>query len=74
MLGFFHTHPDGPSAPSDRDVRTMRAWSSAFGKPLVCVIAGPEGIAGYRFEDDESDGVRLKIVELFPRGVLIGVD
>jgi proteasome lid subunit RPN8/RPN11 len=74
VLGFFHTHPDGPPTPSRRDVRTMRAWSSAFGKPLVCVIASPEGTAGYRFDDDECDGVPLKVVEVFSRGVVIGVD
>ena len=74
VLGFFHTHPDGPPAPSRRDVRTMRAWSSAFGKPLICLIASPDGTAGFRFDHDESNGVPLKIVEVFPRGVVIGVD
>ncbi len=74
VLGFFHTHPDGPPLPSKRDVRTMRAWCSAFGKPLLCVIASPEGLAGFRFEDDGSSGAELAMVELFPRGVLIGVE
>lgn len=74
VIGFLHTHPNGPSAPSGRDVRTMRAWCSAFGKPLVCVIADPDGMHGYRFDDDESEGVRLKAVEEFPRSVVIGVD
>lgn len=74
VLGFFHTHPDGPACPSRRDVRTMRAWCSAFGKPLLCVIAHPAGTHGYCFEDDESAGVPLALVELFPRGVVIGVE
>ena len=74
VLGFFHTHPTGPPHPSGRDVRTMRAWCSAFGKPLLCVIASPEGLAGFRFDHDSSHGVRLGIVEVFPRGVVIGVD
>jgi proteasome lid subunit RPN8/RPN11 len=74
VLGFYHTHPDGPSCPSRRDVRTMRAWCSAFGKPLLCLIASPEGVRGFRFEDGEADGVELAAVELFPRGVVIGVD
>jgi proteasome lid subunit RPN8/RPN11 len=73
VLGFVHTHPDGPACPSNRDVRTMRAWCGAFGKPLLCVIASPSGLAGFRFED-EADGVELAVVESFPRGVLIGVD
>ena len=74
VLGFFHTHPDGPPSPSTRDVRTMRAWCSAFGKPLVCLITSPEGLHGYRFDHDESHGVELKLVEVFPRGVVIGVE
>lgn len=74
VLGFLHTHPDGPASPSTRDVRTMRAWCRSFGKPLVCVIQSPQGLRGYRFADDEAEGVELELVEGFPRGVLIGVD
>ena len=74
VVGFYHTHPAGRPQPSSRDVRTMRAWCSAFGKPLLCVIASPEGTAGYRFDDDESDGVLIALVQLFPRSILIGVD
>jgi proteasome lid subunit RPN8/RPN11 len=74
VLGFFHTHPDGPPRPSRRDIRTMRAWCSSFRKPLLCVIASPEGVAGYRFDDDASSGAVLKVLEVFPRGVVIGVD
>ena len=74
VLGFYHTHPDGPPRPSARDVRTMRAWCSAFGKPLLCVIASPEGLAGFVFEDDASVGLPLALVEVFPRGVVIGVE
>ena len=74
VLGFYHTHPGLPARPSRRDVRTMRAWCSAFGKPLLCVIAGAEGVRGYRFEDEASPGVELAVVELFPRGVVIGVE
>jgi proteasome lid subunit RPN8/RPN11 len=72
IVGFLHTHPDGPASPSGRDVRTMRAWCSAFGKPLLCLIASPDGVRGYRF-DAESTGEELEVVELFPRGVVIGV-
>ena len=25
VVGFLHTHPDGPATPSQRDVRTIRA-------------------------------------------------
>jgi proteasome lid subunit RPN8/RPN11 len=74
VVGFLHTHPDGPASPSGRDVRTMRAWSRTFGKPLLCLIAGPESLRGYRFDDDESAGEALAVVEVFPRGMVIGVD
>lgn len=76
VLGFMHSHPDGPAAPSQRDVRTMRAWCSSFGKPLLCLIAAPGGVRGYRFEDDKSAGTALEIVEMFVLrgGVVIGVD
>ncbi|HJZ93183.1 MAG TPA: Mov34/MPN/PAD-1 family protein [Gemmataceae bacterium] len=73
VVGFLHTHPDGPASPSERDVRTMRAWCGAFGKPLLCLIASPDGVCGYRF-DGESAGERLELVQMFPRGVVIGVD
>jgi len=74
VLGFFHTHPDGPSSPSARDVRTMRAWCSAFGKPLLCVIASPKGLHGYHFDNDDSEGIDLELVELFLRGVVVGFE
>lgn len=74
VVGFLHTHPDGPASPSDRDVRTMRAWCLAFGKPLVCLIESPFGIRGYRFDDDESNGELLAVVENFSHDVVIGVD
>jgi hypothetical protein len=74
VVGFLHTHPDGPAIPSDRDLRTMRAWCLAFGKPLLCLIDSPAGICGYRFDGDESNGEPLAVVEAFSRGVVIGVD
>ena len=74
VLGFLHTHPDGPPSPSMRDVRTMRAWCGSFGKPLLCLIQSPQGLKGYRFEGDESEAAELEVVELFPRGIVIGVE
>jgi hypothetical protein len=74
VQGFLHTHPDGPPRPSRRDVRTMRAWCSALGKPLLCVISSPGRLAGFRFDDDTSDGTELEAVEWFSRGVVIGVE
>lgn len=74
VVGFYHTHLGGRPQPSPRDVRTMRAWAGAFGKPLLCVIESPEGLAAYRFDDDRCDGVALAQIEPFPRGIVIGVE
>lgn len=76
VIGFMHSHPEGPATPSQRDVRTMRAWCSAFGKPLLCLIVGFGDFRGYRFNDDESVGIPLSLVEMFALrgGVVIGVD
>lgn len=74
VVGFYHTHPEGPLRPSARDLRTMRAWCSAFGKALLCVIASPEGLAGFPFDSAGSGGVPLALVQVFPRGLIIGVE
>jgi proteasome lid subunit RPN8/RPN11 len=74
VVGFHHTHPDGPLRPSARDIRTMRAWCGAFGKPLLCVISSPEGTAGFLFVDDAARGVPLATVGRFPRGLIVGVE
>lgn len=71
VIGFCHTHPAGPPSPSQRDVCTMRAWSQAFGKPLLCLIQTPDAVAAFRFDDDRSSGVRLPACEIFPGGVVI---
>ena len=74
VVGFLHTHPDMLARPSCRDRRTMRAWCSAFGKPLLCLIAGSDGLRAYRFDDHESAGAELKCVEKFPRGLIVAMD
>ena len=74
VLGFFHTHPHGPPTPSARDIRTMRAGCSAFGKPLLCLIASPEGLKGYRFDNDQSKGKELERLQVLPRGVVRGFE
>lgn len=59
LAGFAHTHPAGAgTTPSARDIRTMQAWCSALGKPLLCLIGEGENLtepAAYIFEDDQSD-------------------
>jgi hypothetical protein len=73
VVGFLHTHPDFPAEPSARDVATMQAWVSSFGKPLLCVIHGTNGLAGYVFDSDGSAGVQVAQVELFSRGTIVAM-
>jgi proteasome lid subunit RPN8/RPN11 len=73
VLGFYHTHPAGTAVPSARDVRTMRAWVSCLGKPLLCVIESDGTLAAYTFATDEDSGQALDEVERFPRNVIVAV-
>jgi proteasome lid subunit RPN8/RPN11 len=63
VMGFYHTHPQGiGTQPSKRDIRTMQAWCSALGKPLLCLIAEDPGAripTGYVFESDEHRGLSV---------------
>jgi proteasome lid subunit RPN8/RPN11 len=74
ILGFFHTHPAGVTLPSQRDVRTLRAWVSCLGKPLLCLIASGDGLGGYLFAHDEDEGQPLEVVERFPRNVIVAME
>lgn len=73
VQGFYHTHPSGPPRPSQRDIRTMRAWCSAFGKPLLCVIESPLAVAAYRFERNQAVMTQLWL-QAFPRGKIVVVE
>lgn len=68
LAGFAHTHPVGAgTTPSARDKKTMRAWCSALGKPLLCLIGEGEKLvnpASYVFDDDQSNGRPTKAVEI----------
>ncbi len=62
VMGFYHTHPDSVGAePSSRDVRTMRAWSSCLGKPLLCLIRSRRKTEAYVFKNDADPGRPLEI-------------
>jgi proteasome lid subunit RPN8/RPN11 len=74
VLGFYHTHPAELTTPSGRDVRTMRAWVSCLGKPLLCVIKSNKTLTAYMFETDEDDGSPLSEVQRFPRNVIIATE
>ena len=60
VMGFFHTHPCGVGTyPTWRDSRTMRAWCTALGKPLLCVISDGDETSGYVYQADFNEGIRV---------------
>ncbi len=64
VMGFWHTHPASAGVRlSERDSRTMRAWCSALGKPLLCLVAEGEAVGGQVFEDDEAEGKPVNMIE-----------
>jgi proteasome lid subunit RPN8/RPN11 len=72
VIGFLHTHPNCEANLSQRDIHTMQAWTSAFGKPLVCLIEGTDGLRAYRFDDSDSQGTTTR-VERFQNDWLVGI-
>jgi hypothetical protein len=66
VLGFFHTHPLGPTRPSRRDIKTMRAWCGCLGKPLLCIIGifypDDAEIYGYLFRNFRSRGRKVDLI------------
>jgi len=75
VAGFYHTHPPAAGcAPSRRDVRTMQAWCSALGKPLLCVIGCAGRMQSTYFADDEDSGRTLSLTEQFAGGILVVVE
>jgi proteasome lid subunit RPN8/RPN11 len=71
VVGFYHTHPSGLPEPSKRDDRTMWAWVSSFGKPLLCVIESDRKVIAYQYFDDETAAAKVTACELLPRGIVI---
>ena len=70
VIGFYHTHPGMLAVPSDRDHRTMRAWHNSFGKSLVCVIKGSDGLRAWWYDDDESNPLECQVKQF--GGLLVG--
>ncbi|MGD2269587.1 MAG: Mov34/MPN/PAD-1 family protein [Desulfobacterales bacterium] len=66
VIGFFHTHPQGLTRPSRRDIKTMRAWCDCLGKPLLCIIGIPYAddteIYGYLFRNFRSRGRKVDLI------------
>lgn len=64
-VGMYHTHPGFSATPSLRDYSTMRGWITCFGKPLMCLIEGIDGLKAYWFFDDESECIPCHTVKQF---------
>ena len=73
LIGFFHTHPTGLAEPSQRDLRTMQAWVSCFGKPLLCLIQSGDVLTATLFHSDTDEGQNVSQVARFPRRVIVAV-
>ena len=72
VIGFAHTHPSGVGTmPSERDVRTLRAWRIALGKPLLMLIEDGESIAGYVLQHDDDELKPITSITRSERGALI---
>lgn len=54
VIGFYHTHPNTMACPSVTDYATMGAWTVCFGRPLLCMIEGVDGLKAHWFIDDEK--------------------
>lgn len=55
VLGFYHTHPNFVADPSTTDYKTMGTWTTSFGRPMLCMIEGTDGLKAHWFIDDETD-------------------
>ena len=66
VLGVWHTHPSGNLIPSKRDIKTMKALVSCFGKPLFCVIQNSHKIvylvSSTKHEKWETSWIRRPLV------------
>ena len=74
VLGWLHTHPPGLLRPSARDERTMRAWRTCLGKPLLCAIGAAGQLAGYVFAGRDGSWRPLERLVRFDSRQLVAVE
>ncbi len=75
VLGMLHTHPGMGAYISNRDHATMCAWASCFGKPLLCLIYGNNGLHGWVYRDTTigTDVNKLRFVRWIGNNI-VGVE
>ena len=61
IIGFYHTHPHFIGSPSKIDISTMQSWVLSFGRSLICLIEGIDGLNAHWFIDDEQDYITKKV-------------
>ncbi len=74
VVGFFHTHPSGFCEPSGRDDKTMMAWSTCFGKPLLCLIDDGDGMRGWVYDYKSGSKTVVQQVTKFKGNWLVVIE
>lgn len=63
IVGFYHTHPHCAGQPSFTDYKTMGTWTVSFGRPLLCLIEGTDGLNANWFKDDETKHIVGRVIK-----------
>lgn len=71
IQGWLHTHPKMSAYPSSRDIDTMGAWVNCFGKPLLCMISGEDGLRSFIFYDDSGSFKETKLILSYDKYFII---
>lgn len=66
FIGFYHTHPNMSNWYSSTDYATMETWVDCFGKELLCLIEGNNGIATYKCGNYKMASKKMKFKFLNP--------
>ena len=74
IIGFFHTHPGGMHNPSNRDDKTMHAWSNSFGKPLLCIIEASKEVGAWIYDYRKEGNEKVDKIERFRSNWLVAIE
>jgi hypothetical protein len=71
VIGMYHTHPHWPAIPSGRDIKSMRAWAVCFGRAMLCLIDGIDGLRAWWIDDDDETPLECQVVR-HDNGLIFG--